>query len=265
MNKKIFSHPALTFSQDIIDICKPLLKLNITYFAHTRVNKKNEFAGLSNNPYFTEHYLKNKYYNADIHLAATQHDQSIMWDAIERRGKSLKMHEEAAAFGVQHTFTIIEKKNGITDCYHFANHSSCRSINQTYLTQLHLLKIFIAFFKENIEKSSCLSKAFDLKFKIDHAANYDTKNYCIPETHQQRLQFMHELTFHPKNHEITIAPQKLKCLMLLAQGFSAKQIGLKLHLSTRTVENYLANLRKQLNCRNSKELIANYCSLLLRC
>lgn len=55
-----------------------------------------------------------------------------------------------------------------------------------------------------------------------------------------------------------LSPQKINCLHLLATGFSAKEIGEQLKLSRRTVESYLADIRRIYGCRNSKELIAAY-------
>ena len=55
-----------------------------------------------------------------------------------------------------------------------------------------------------------------------------------------------------------LSQQKINCLNLLATGFSAKEIGEQLKLSRRTVESYLADIRRTYGFRNSKELIAAY-------
>ena len=57
-----------------------------------------------------------------------------------------------------------------------------------------------------------------------------------------------------------LSQQKINCLNLLATGFSAKEIGEKLNLSRRTVESYIADIRRTYGFRNSKELIAAYYS-----
>lgn len=49
-----------------------------------------------------------------------------------------------------------------------------------------------------------------------------------------------------------------KCLLLLLQGKTAKQIANKLLLSQRTVEHYTAALKQLLGCRSTKELISIY-------
>lgn len=59
------------------------------------------------------------------------------------------------------------------------------------------------------------------------------------------------------NHDLKLlSPQQLKCLQFLMKGMSAKDIAKNMHLSTRTVEHYLSDIRLKLRCKNSKELIA---------
>jgi shikimate kinase len=71
---------------------------------------------------------------------------------------------------------------------------------------------------------------------------------------ENSLVLMHKST----NKLIAIPPQQKKCLLMLSLGLSSKEIGIRLNLSYRTVEHYLAHLRKVLDCRSSKELIIAY-------
>jgi DNA-binding NarL/FixJ family response regulator len=55
-----------------------------------------------------------------------------------------------------------------------------------------------------------------------------------------------------------LSPQKLKCFQLLIKGFSLKQIAFKMNLTYKTIEHYVADIRKKLNCKNTRELIVRY-------
>jgi len=272
MSNIITKHPAILLSEEIQTICRPLSKLNISYFAHVRVSHDGKFSGISNNPGFSEHYLKNKYYNADIHLAEKQIlEKYIIWDLIERTGLSKKMHTEASLFGVQHTFTIISKSHQYDDFYHFASNVSTPAFNQTYIENIDLLKSFIAFFNETISSCTILAKAYNLQFSIDKSApGYTIKpNEYVLNNQTNRHEFLRELNrlsdlYSIKSNPIPLLPpQQYRCVQLLAAGHSAKQIAALLNLSKRTVENYLAHVKKILRCHNSKELIAMYYSLEL--
>jgi DNA-binding CsgD family transcriptional regulator len=50
--------------------------------------------------------------------------------------------------------------------------------------------------------------------------------------------------------------REMDCLFWLVKGFSIKQISTQLHLSSRTIEHYLENIKLKLNCRVRSELIA---------
>ncbi len=270
MIDKILIHPALNNAQDLHDICRPLQQLNITYFAHVHVDNNGYFSALTNNPGFTEHYLNNEYYNADIHMANNDKlGNYVVWDAIERFGKSEKMHREAAEFGVQHTFTIIEKSSQGKNFYHFANNSSCKTINQIYLCHLDLLKIFIMHFNESVTQSKSLSHAYNISFALDKAAgNYSAKlndEFFIDEI--KRLEFMGSISLNKLDiatktflnlnqwQHAKLSKRELQCLYYYAQGKIAKEIAKQLSLSKRTVEHYLATAKNKVGIVSKSELL----------
>ena len=55
-----------------------------------------------------------------------------------------------------------------------------------------------------------------------------------------------------------LSPQQLKCFQLLTKGFLLKQIAHEMNLTYKTIEHYMSHIRKKLNCKNTRELIANY-------
>ncbi len=61
----------------------------------------------------------------------------------------------------------------------------------------------------------------------------------------------------PKIYEedINITPREREILSLIADGFTSKEIGKKLFISTRTVETHRARLMEKLGCRNIAELV----------
>jgi DNA-binding CsgD family transcriptional regulator len=90
----------------------------------------------------------------------------------------------------------------------------------------------------------------------------------LPNTHE----FMHtrhwedledktllfSLIHHELNLPIHFPKQQARCLLLMLQGKSAKEIAKELHISFRTVEYYFDKTRKQLGCSSNKKLIALY-------
>jgi len=65
--------------------------------------------------------------------------------------------------------------------------------------------------------------------------------------------------FHKKLHTpVHLTHQQATCLKYLAQGKSSKEIAKDMHLSHRTIDDYVAKIMELLGCSSSKELIALY-------
>jgi DNA-binding CsgD family transcriptional regulator len=242
-------HPSVVHAHSIKTICKPLEKLGIYYFAHVNISQ-NKFSAINNNPSFIEHYIKNQYYNSDIHMKNdNKFGNYIIWDAVDLCGKSDKMHQEAGKFGIKHTFTIIEKNSSSNDFYHFATHSASCSINQVYLSQLDLLKLFILHYKENIKRSKELASAFEMTFDLDVLfGNYETETNSFSHLSDMRFQFIQSLKFN-------LTPREIDCFMLTLKGKTAKQIAILLGLSYRTVEEYICNIKTKLQVISKSALV----------
>jgi DNA-binding CsgD family transcriptional regulator len=263
----ISNHPSLRYTREIYDICRPLQVLNITYFAHVNIDKLGRFSILSNNPQFSEHYLKNKYYNCDIHMARNNKlNHFILWDNIELTGESMKLHLESFAFGVQHTFTIIESKDDEHNFYHFANNRTSNAVNQVYINNIDLLRLFISEFNKTVKQSPSLSKAYDLKFILDdEGSGYTVQNTDSLGYDVQRLHFYKELKkeFFDNTQTVILPQQQMRCVNFLNQGMTSKEIGKQLGISPRTVEQHLKMARESTGSRNSKELIIRCKELML--
>jgi shikimate kinase len=65
--------------------------------------------------------------------------------------------------------------------------------------------------------------------------------------------------FHKNLHTpVQLSDKQAKCLKLLAQGKTSKEIAHQMNMSYRTVEDYIAKMIVLLGCSSSKELIALY-------
>ena len=258
MSNKIENHPSLIYAAEIAEICKGLKHLNITYFAHTKVTAEG-LSAITNNPGFCEHYFKNHYYNFDINQAKKGLIKKyFLWDSIERRGQTAKMHEEAGGFGVKHTFTILEKCGNERNYYHFANNANDNSINQVYLTNIDLLEFFIKHFKDKVNNSH-LSKAYDVKFSIDNAES-DYQVSCNPEMvdmDKQRKQLMNEMDVKEKFHidaTKTLSIRDIQILLWLHKGKTVEDIANILNLAYVTVNKRIQIIKAKLHCYNQFQL-----------
>lgn len=202
----------------------------------------------------------------------------ILWDALSFDNKSAILAEEAKAFGVKHVFTIIEKNQNDIDYFHFASNLDSMQINQLYLANIDLLKLFTLHFKENVSNNNALKCGHDLKFGLDETSNEfalkidesfnnfdrsmfikNLKQQTHPSiSHKNKLVLSHKIT----NKPVSLSNQQEKCLRLLMTGQSAKQIAFNLNISPRTAEHHIAIIKRILGCHNVKELLGFYVSQL---
>jgi DNA-binding CsgD family transcriptional regulator len=54
---------------------------------------------------------------------------------------------------------------------------------------------------------------------------------------------------------MNLTPRQIELLVFTARGMTAKQIGLRLHISRRTVEAHLVTLKNKLGCAKKSNLI----------
>lgn len=250
MLNKIGKHPSITRASDFIEICKPLTHLNINYFAHVKIDNEGRFSAVSNNPGFTEHYLKKEYYNNDIHLAkADLLKDYVIWDHIERDGKTAEMGKEALAFGIDHSFTIIEKGEAEQHFYHFGSMAGS-IINQVYLSNLDLLKLFILNFREKISKDKMLTKAYDIRFSMHDQAGYSiAKASEIPGTMRNEfLENMQKVEKIVLSNKQILTSREIEVLIWMHQGKNARDIAQILNVADVTINKHILHIKEKLNC-----------------
>jgi DNA-binding CsgD family transcriptional regulator len=80
----------------------------------------------------------------------------------------------------------------------------------------------------------------------------------IPNAREDQSRIILTDKYTKKPVQLTLRQRQSQCLALLAKGYSIKEIAIKMLLSHRTVEHYVERVREILNCRNTKELIANF-------
>lgn len=89
----------------------------------------------------------------------------------------------------------------------------------------------------------CLPRRKDEVFRLlsqfDDKLNLGTSHYTL------------------KNHQnkYDLSTREYECVFLLIRGKSAKEIGMLLSLSKRTVESYIENIKNKMDCKNKAEIL----------
>lgn len=254
----IKKHPSLLYYQEMEAICEPLKKLNISYFSHVNITHEKKFSGLSSNPVFTEHYLKNKYFASDIHqIDEKKIGNHIIWDAIEFTKIGEQICIESAQLGVHSPFTIISHSSTGIDYYHFASHLTDKRINQIYLANIDLLYRFIDYFKEKVSQSRFLRQAY--QFILDLSLFRPVKMTPFNEESIvfDRCDFFKSIQLHKNTiiSDIKLSKRQDEILRFIIHGKTIKEISKILQLSPRTIGHYFETVKMKLNVSTKSELI----------
>lgn len=258
-DKKIHQHPGISHHDDIQTICKPLHNLDVTYFAHVRMNPTGEFNVITNNPDYQIHYLENQYYNCDVHLAGNDPGDLVIWDCVRRQGNSEKMVREAKEFGVDHLFTLIKKGEEYSDYFHFASAVSDETINQRYLSQRNKLEKFTHHFLDKIKSNKQLSKILSIEFGVNkNEAEFDfgaapSSSAEIPDSQKYYVSY--------QNKCFTLSAREYLILHWLGLGKTAAEVGLIHDISASTVRKHIENIKQKSGCYTAFQLGALYASI----
>ena len=149
-------------------------------------------------------------------------------------------------FGLTTAITIYKRHASFVDAWSFVGDSNT-DLNTVTLSQLEELQRFSQFFSKNLNK------------------HIDTKEFFGPTTRRIFLNDIDMKAINPSNQENTpfiqkasLSSQQTRCLELIGQGLSIKQIANQLGISTHTVETHVNNLKIKLGAPYKTDLIQLY-------
>jgi DNA-binding CsgD family transcriptional regulator len=249
---KIDDLPAIKHASDTQSICDHFLKqMGLNYFGYFRIYKNRKIAGLVTNPHWCQYFIEsgytyqnNKMLSAGIHLWENTYNPAFLRVAKE-------------SFNFVHGLYIVTEYKNYTESCVFAAPLSQKNIFEFYFNHIDLLKKFIQYFNQKANKlilKSEQQKIF-LPGQLNHDSNqeiqFSTENSILKALENQLLAETQAI----QGARFELSPREQQCLVMLAKGYSAKMIAREINISHRTIEYYIANLKKKMNCCSKNELI----------
>lgn len=262
MNKQTHPMFSATTSKFIQEICRPLKHKGLTNFMHDITYGHGEISMLMNDENVFQYYYQNKipmlctdesgrtlsngiYLNKT--LESTHQECAILMPLLQKVGKQFGQN-----FGRQSIHIVVREEN----CQHLYSlffdlqeHEFLHWVvnNGKYLEDV------LANYNRNAKDLILEAQAKENRIVLP---NFSDLGFTIKPnlTKTDRFTLWHKELMMP----IHLSAQQSRCLTLLLQGKSAKEIALEMNLSYRTVEHYFEKIRKMLGCSSNKELIANY-------
>lgn len=236
-------------------IAKPLFdELPITYFAMATVHADGSYQTLCSDTKWAKHYFQHGYQNLELNFALLDemNIEYFRWSSLCRfRDDPLftNLLADLNQFGYVDGMTILHKGPELYDVYSFAvadlNHF--KKVSRS----VHALKQFILYFKEQLFKNEKLLNAYQQRHIIDIA---ESKN--ISDVHGYSFDMpIARIHFAAGHVEHYLTRREFDCMHYLLKGMSAKLIADTLNISIKTIEEYIANIKRKLNIRSTSELI----------
>ena len=245
-------HFALTSSSLLKEICDPLLNpIGITYFNYIKIyNQDCSREMLTNKPEWTDHFYSNELYNSvgavDVeHLLPKGY---FLWSEMDSKDPIYQQGREF--FNIDNGITFVIKRRDATLLYVFATDRDNHAINNFYAGNIDLLQRFIHYFtnqaQQLIEEAAQNRVYLPIPQEIDtervnNIILSDTlRNDFLKKTEVARYYLLNE------SDDLYLTKRQAEYASLFITGLSAKQIAQRTHVSYRTVEGQLQDIKSKI-------------------
>ncbi len=246
MDKNFWDYPLQQHHQ-LSDQIRPLVTplfdaFGISHFSYFFVTKEGYSACLGTNPEWMEFYLSNYLFLHNPFLRSPQFipEGVFFTQSIKEPGyRESKTH--AKNFGIEDSLLLTFKDKGVLQGFSFGLNKHDK--NYTLFTnEIPLLKRFCKEFENRAERSLQKLEPIDVRQFIGNRF-YKKLDWFLLEKNK-RKNLLIKLNFKAPD----LSSREKEALSLYLQGETARSIAEKLHLSSRTVESYLENIKNKLNC-----------------
>jgi DNA-binding CsgD family transcriptional regulator len=245
-----------SINKSFLDACRPLLEfLDLTHFIYIKLIGNNKRLYLCNDMTWIEDYLRLRLYEDPLHERR----------AIQHQGKS-QPFAYWEGYGSDMVFDILRNKNMANGFIIYEGNeifSFCTTCEKTnvffsYLHNIEILKHFILFFKS---KCASLIKAEDdgrLISSNTKANGKPAEANSAPQKDVHNIYNLMPLTsfiLDLEESSVKLCKREAESLMYFSAGKNISETAWLMHISPRTTETYLNNLKIKLNCDSKSQLI----------
>lgn len=154
-------------------------------------------------------------------------------------------------FNINFTVDIQRKIPGGIELYGFGVNFLNPKAEEYLINELPLLNKFIAYFQK--ENKKIVGLAYDHQVEISSFLGPTIIDEPIEYQFSKKRELLLEhLGF---GSALSLSSREMDILKFMANGFSANYVGHQLHISSRTVENHIANIKSKLDIHSKVNLI----------
>jgi len=239
----------------ISKICDSLYQqFGITAFMFQVVDNDGNYYVIRSNVNWEEYMLNNKLYYYNPSLIHPNHYQSGTLYIPSYQNEEFNHIKYAAnnLFDMYHSLLIINKTAFGCEFAEFATSRQNQRIINTYISKLNVLKYFVKEFKD--EHYYLIDEAQDYQVDLKELRGesfFKTSNiFSITPDEPYKEQFATE------NVNLSdFNKREQDCLKHISLGKTNKEIARILHLSPRTIDDYVIKFKENFGCQHKRELV----------
>lgn len=231
---------------EINELIRPIVKyFGLDSFNYHKTFNDNSQIRLTNKIDWYKHYLSQRLYLQSIfELPVDNYTRSrIIWTNINTHEIILSNAEK---FGIKHGITIVEPNHDGCEFFFLGTTTSNSNTINKYLSNFQLLEKFIQNFK---------SANKDLFTRL-YASRVIADDWLENTLKFESINYIDKYSFLAELYKYQFTPREIECLPLLIKGYTSKQIAEFLHISYRTVEDYVNNIKDKMNVTTKNELVS---------
>lgn len=247
-------------SNQIQKITRPLREhFGIEYFTYHQIDNEGKYVVLVDQPRWAEHYVDKQIYLDDPYLRHPQVYHSgitMIQDFGSEKYKQTVMKACKNVLDVDVGTLFIHKTAEHVEFFGFAAKKTS-ALEKLTLNQTPLLKSFASYFKKELR-----SLLQTMETEANHLFHLKGKDFCCADPIYPTLDpliykaYLKDLGLSSLIKKATLlSSRENQCIRLLLEGKSAKETGLALRLSPRTIEFYLENIKNKLSCTSKQEIL----------
>lgn len=228
--------------------------LSVKHFCYYSIDNNGQYHFMGTHLPFTEYFYDQKLYlNCPYLLHPSNYQSGISFTKGIDNPEFQKSQEQVREiFDINIALTFFEKNESSVQGFCFATNIRETHLETLYCNELPIFKRFIEGFKK--EFHSIIRKisqdAINIS-KLESHCFYKQQNDLVAKVKNREALLKKmgvTVPFHLTNGERQIA-------QMIAQGYTAKEIGLLLNKSKRTIECYTLRLKEILFCSSKSELV----------
>lgn len=248
------NHCFTLLSNDLLEIMSPLLlPFKITFFRYLRLYKDGARIDLCTNSTWTNHFYNNNFYKVawwDRSFPTSNIIERTLWDEKCLTNDNIVGIHARTVFDIIHGFSIIKPNKDYCEIYDFATTSNNVVINDVYINCPEYFESAILYFNNQADSLILEAEKHKIFLPLQNAIDFTPAIDCSVISKMQKIYI------DAKHNGAYLTRKEFDCLSFWVSGKTAKQIGLILDISHRTVETHFENIKGKLNINNKNQLVS---------